>query len=287
MCVSNFHRAPLTMSEGWEDWPLLGPGWKRRTAVRKSGQSCGHSDTYYQSPTGQRFRSKPELSKFLGESVDLSCFNFKHGTLIPLEKRKKNKKKKKKATPTSPGASTSPGSPTSPVHFEKSLSFPLQSSDEHQQNGGDVKSMKACCSGCKVWFTGVEFGRSKHTVWYCAKCRANRRAFNREQKLLKSIGCGKCAACSLTENCGSCSICLLRSHNPEFGSSWKCMKRRCLKAIHKPGDCGVCQGCTATEDCEACSVCLKRQQNPDLHISRKCVKRRCHKKEITDQTRSN
>lgn len=43
-----FHGAPLTMSEGWEDWPLLGPGWKRRTAVRKSGQSLGHSDTYYQ-----------------------------------------------------------------------------------------------------------------------------------------------------------------------------------------------------------------------------------------------
>ncbi|XP_073455969.1 uncharacterized protein [Aquarana catesbeiana] len=284
MCVSNFHGAPLTMSEGWEDWPLLGPGWKRRTAVRKSGQSCGHSDTYYQSPTGQRFRSKPELSKFLGESVDLSCFNFKQGTLIPLEKRKKIKKKKKKATPTSPVVSTSPMTPTSPVQSEKRLSFPFPSSKEHQQNGKEVKSVTACCSGCKVWFTGVEFGRSKRNIWYCGNCRANRRAFNREQKLLKSTGCGNCAACSLTENCGYCSICLLRTHNPEFGSSWKCVKRRCLKAIHKPGDCGVCQGCTATEDCEACSVCLKRQQNPDLDISRKCVKRRCHKKKSGTKT---
>ncbi|XP_073455965.1 methyl-CpG-binding domain protein 1-like isoform X3 [Aquarana catesbeiana] len=272
------------MSEGWEDWPLLGPGWKRRTAVRKSGQSCGHSDTYYQSPTGQRFRSKPELSKFLGESVDLSCFNFKQGTLIPLEKRKKIKKKKKKATPTSPVVSTSPMTPTSPVQSEKRLSFPFPSSKEHQQNGKEVKSVTACCSGCKVWFTGVEFGRSKRNIWYCGNCRANRRAFNREQKLLKSTGCGNCAACSLTENCGYCSICLLRTHNPEFGSSWKCVKRRCLKAIHKPGDCGVCQGCTATEDCEACSVCLKRQQNPDLDISRKCVKRRCHKKKSGTKT---
>ncbi|XP_018414833.1 PREDICTED: methyl-CpG-binding domain protein 1 [Nanorana parkeri] len=271
MCVSNFHGAPLTMSEGWEDWPLLGQGWKRRTAVRKSGQSCGQTDTYYQSPTGQRFRSKPELAKFLGESVDLSCFNFKHGTLIPPEKRKKNKKKKKKTSPSSPATPTSPGK-------TEKLLFPLQSSDEHQQNGKKDKSVVACCTKCKVWYSGVEFGRSKQTVWYCADCRASRRAFNKEQKRLKSIGCGKCAACSLTENCGYCSICLLRSHNPEFGSSWKCMKRRCQKAIQKPGDCGECQGCTATEDCETCFVCLKRQQNPELEINRKCVKRRCQKK---------
>ncbi|KAM5146935.1 methyl-CpG-binding domain protein 1-like isoform 2-T2 [Mantella aurantiaca] len=264
------------MSEGWEDWPLLGKGWKRRTAVRKSGQSCGHSDTYYQSPTGQRFRSKPELSKFLGDSVDLSCFNFKHGTLIPLEKRKKSKKKKKKTTPSSPVASTSSVTPTSPGQSEKYLSFPIQSPDEHQQNGKEAKS--ACCISCKVWYTGVEFGRSKPNAWYCANCRASRRAYNREQKLLKTIGCGKCDACSLTENCGCCSICLLRIHNPEFRSSWKCVKRRCLKAIYKPGSCGECSACTATEDCETCSVCLKKQQYPELGINTKCMRRRCHKK---------
>nr|DBA21257.1 TPA: hypothetical protein GDO54_017929 [Pyxicephalus adspersus] len=261
------------MSEGWEDWPLLGPGWKRRIAVRKSGQSCGHSDTYYQSPTGQRFRSKPELAKFLGESVDLSCFNFKHGTLIPVENRKKSKKKKKS---TSPSRLT----PTSPVQPKKRLSFPLETPDKHKQNGTETKSMVKCCTGCKSWFSGVEFGRSKQTNWYCANCRVSRRTFNKEQMHLKSTGCGKCSACSLTENCRYCSVCLLRSHNPEFRSSWKCVKRRCLKAIHKPGDCGVCQGCTATEDCEACLVCLKRQQNPKLEINNKCVKRTCHKEKV-------
>ncbi|XP_072285222.1 uncharacterized protein [Pyxicephalus adspersus] len=157
------------MSEGWEDWPLLGPGWKRRIAIRKSGQSCGHSDTYYQSPTGQRFRSKPELAKFLGESIDLSCFNFKHGTLIPVENRKKSKKKKS----------------TSPVQPKKRLSFALQSPDEHKQNGTETKSMVKCCTGCKSWFSGVEFGQSKQTIWYCTNCCVSRRAFNKVRKFLK------------------------------------------------------------------------------------------------------
>ncbi|XP_072285221.1 uncharacterized protein [Pyxicephalus adspersus] len=199
------------MSEGWEDWPLLGPGWKRRIAIRKSGQSCGHSDTYYQSPTGQRFRSKPELAKFLGESIDLSCFNFKHGTLIPVENRKKSKKKKS----------------TSPVQPKKRLSFALQSPDEHKQNGTETKSMVKCCTGCKSWFSGVEFGQSKQTIWYCTNCCVSRRAFNKVRKFLKPGDCGVCQGCTATDDCESCSMCLKRKQNPELEINNKCMKHSC------------------------------------------------------------
>ncbi|XP_068104840.1 uncharacterized protein [Hyperolius riggenbachi] len=273
--IGEIRRRRRTMSEGWEDWPLLGPGWKRRTAVRKSGQSFGHSDTYYQSPTGQRFRSKPELSKFLGASVDLACFNFKQGTIIPVEQRL-NKTKKKKKSPSSAPSSPVPGQ--HPKLNDLGLTFTVLSPEQQKQNGTNGNSVYRCCDGCKQYFPGVELGRSKQTVFYCADCRASRRKFNREQKLLKTTGCGICSGCTLTEDCGYCSICQFHLHNPDYGKSWKCMKRRCGKRIAKPDDCGVCVGCTATEDCQTCTVCLKRQESPDLDITRSCLKRRCFKK---------
>ncbi|XP_075041722.1 methyl-CpG-binding domain protein 1-like isoform X2 [Mixophyes fleayi] len=257
--TGQFQASPVTMSEGWKDWPILGLGWKRRTAVRKSGASCGHSDTYYQSPTGKRIRSKSEMAKLLGDSVDLSMFDFKNGTVIPPEKRRTPKKH-----------SLSPKSTGESQAKKQRLSFPL-SPTQDQQIVQEDESLVVCCTGCQVWFTGVEFGKSKQTVWYCADCRASRRAFNKQQKLLKNAGCGACVACRLSENCGYCTVCLLRSHNPEFGSSWKCVKRRCVQG----GDCGNCQGCSVTEDCEACSVCIKRQQMPSHEVQEKCLKRRC------------
>lgn len=69
------------MAEDWLDCPALGPGWKRREVFRKSGATCGRSDTYYQSPTGDRIRSKVELTRYLGPACDLTLFDFKQGVL--------------------------------------------------------------------------------------------------------------------------------------------------------------------------------------------------------------
>ncbi|XP_044161972.1 methyl-CpG-binding domain protein 1 isoform X7 [Bufo gargarizans] len=266
MCVSS--ASPSTMSEGWQEWPILGPGWKRRTVTRKSGASSGLSDTYYQSPSGQRFRSRNELSKFLGDSVDLSCFDFKSGTILPAGKRKPLRVYVR--TPkTLKGTSETPPK-------KQRTSLP-KDTDQDLQNGKDVEpSQIVCCRGCDTWFTGVEFGKSKQTVWYCADCRASRRAFNKLQKQLKSSGCGLCTACRVTENCGHCTVCLLRSQNPEFGSSWKCVRRRCLQVIRKGGVCGRCPGCSMKEDCKTCTVCVTKQKSPE--ISDKCLKRWCHNK---------
>ncbi|XP_040298422.1 methyl-CpG-binding domain protein 1 isoform X2 [Bufo bufo] len=256
------------MSEGWQEWPILGPGWKRRTVTRKSGASSGLSDTYYQSPSGQRFRSRNELSKFLGDSVDLSCFDFKSGTILPAGKRKPLRVYVRTAK-TVKGASETPPK-------KQRTSLP-KDTDQDLQNGKDVEpSQIVCCRGCNTWFTGVLFGKSKQTVWYCADCRASRRADNKLQKQLKSSGCGLCTACRVTENCGHCSVCLLRSQNPEFGSSWKCVRRRCLQVIRKGGVCGRCPGCSMKEDCKTCTVCVAKQKTPE--ISDKCLKRWCHNK---------
>ncbi|XP_018087645.1 methyl-CpG binding domain protein 1 S homeolog isoform X10 [Xenopus laevis] len=261
------------MSEGWEDWPLLGPGWKRRISVRKSGASCGHIDIYYRSPTGEQMRSKIELAKYLGSSVDLSLFDFRNGVIVDKGhcSPKKKKGSQRKSLPAD-------GTVTLP-HKMPRLSLPMPALEESEQNGTAEKSVVRC-HGCKVWFAGVEFGKSKINKWHCADCRASRRAFNKEQKVYKNAGCGTCDACKVTENCGHCTICLLRSHDPEFGSSWKCVRRRCLRVLRKSDDCGMCQGCCREDDCEGCSVCLDKMHNPDIDIKEKCLLRRCMNKKL-------
>ncbi|KAI3361717.1 hypothetical protein L3Q82_001951 [Scortum barcoo] len=43
-------------------------------------------------PTGKKFRSKPQLSRYLGNTVDLACFDFRTGKMMP-GKLQKNKQR--------------------------------------------------------------------------------------------------------------------------------------------------------------------------------------------------
>uniref|UniRef100_A0A1E1WTQ7 MBD domain-containing protein n=1 Tax=Pectinophora gossypiella TaxID=13191 RepID=A0A1E1WTQ7_PECGO len=63
------------------DCPALPKGWQREEVLRKSGLSAGKVDVYYYSPTGKKFRSKAELVRYLGDSTDLSCFDFQQGQI--------------------------------------------------------------------------------------------------------------------------------------------------------------------------------------------------------------
>jgi len=73
------------------DVPGLPRGWKRTEVIRKSvsGISKGGMDVFYVSPNGRKFRTKPELSRYLGDKVDLSNFDFRTGktTVTSLRKR--------------------------------------------------------------------------------------------------------------------------------------------------------------------------------------------------------
>ncbi|XP_014321832.1 methyl-CpG-binding domain protein 2 [Myotis lucifugus] len=60
--------------------------------IRKSGLSAGKSDVYYFSPSGKKFRSKPQLARYLGNTVDLSSFDFRTGKMMP-SKLQKNKQR--------------------------------------------------------------------------------------------------------------------------------------------------------------------------------------------------
>uniref|UniRef100_A0A8C6RI53 Methyl-CpG binding domain protein 2 n=1 Tax=Nannospalax galili TaxID=1026970 RepID=A0A8C6RI53_NANGA len=72
--------------------PALPPGWKKEEVIRKSGLSAGKSDVYYFSPSGKKFRSKPQLARYLGNAVDLSSFDFRTGKMMP-SKLQKNKQR--------------------------------------------------------------------------------------------------------------------------------------------------------------------------------------------------
>ncbi|XP_016339999.1 methyl-CpG-binding domain protein 2-like [Sinocyclocheilus anshuiensis] len=82
----------MIMERKKADCPALPPGWKKEEVIRKSGMSAGKSDVYYYSPTGKKFRSKPQLSRYLGNSVDLGCFDFRTGKMMP-SKMQKNKQR--------------------------------------------------------------------------------------------------------------------------------------------------------------------------------------------------
>uniref|UniRef100_A0A452H721 Methyl-CpG binding domain protein 1 n=1 Tax=Gopherus agassizii TaxID=38772 RepID=A0A452H721_9SAUR len=276
------------MSEGWVDCPTLGPGWKRREAYRRSGATCGRTDTYYQGPNGEKFRSKIELTRFLGPSQDLTNFDFKNGVLRdPPPKVKKAQKRclslsepeppvlpeqpPPKQQPVKPEPPEQPPPPL-PERRPRKRPAPLLEPQESAQD-----AVVACCASCQNYFPGVMLPSQRRCRWLCPDCRAQRRDFNREQRFFKRVGCGACQACQIPEDCGICTVCAVRAKNPELRIGRKCLLRRCLKIVKKGFGCGVCQGCQATEDCGSCYICLRRLK-PGLKRQWKCLKRRCLKK---------
>ncbi|CAL4148848.1 unnamed protein product, partial [Meganyctiphanes norvegica] len=71
----------------------LPKGWKRQEVLRRNGLTSGKSDIYYISPSGKKFRSKPQLARYLGDSVDLSTFDYRTGKINPMLERKCKKTK--------------------------------------------------------------------------------------------------------------------------------------------------------------------------------------------------
>ncbi|CAB1331456.1 unnamed protein product [Coregonus sp. 'balchen'] len=75
----------------WE-CSALPKGWQIEEVTRKSGLSAGKSDVYYYSPTGKKFRSKPQLARYLGNQMDLSSFDFRTGKML-MSKLNKNRQR--------------------------------------------------------------------------------------------------------------------------------------------------------------------------------------------------
>ncbi|XP_039084801.1 methyl-CpG-binding domain protein 1 isoform X4 [Hyaena hyaena] len=262
------------MAEDWLDCPALGPGWKRREVFRKSGATCGRSDTYYQSPTGDRIRSKVELTRYLGPACDLTLFDFKQGILcypapkaqplaVPSRKRKK---------PSRPAKTRK--RQVGPQKGEVRKEAPRDETKANADTAPASLPAPGCCENCGISFSG-DGTRRQRLKTLCKDCRAQRIAFNREQRMFKRVGCGECEACRVTEDCGACSTCLLQlPHDVASGLFCKCERRRCLRIVERSRGCGVCRGCQTREDCGRCRVCL-RPPRPGLRRQWRCVQRRC------------
>ncbi|KAG5836386.1 hypothetical protein ANANG_G00254090 [Anguilla anguilla] len=117
-------RRQSIVDEEWEDWPVLGEGWKRKEVFRRSGFTVGKTDTYYMSPLGDRFRSKIELAKHLAGTIDISTFDFKSGMFLDLGTLRKMRKLKKfrrmsrsaRKGPSSPDFTSTPYRPQNAQH---------------------------------------------------------------------------------------------------------------------------------------------------------------------------
>ncbi|XP_074239581.1 methyl-CpG-binding domain protein 1 isoform X44 [Saimiri boliviensis] len=275
-----------SMAEDWLDCPALGPGWKRREVFRKSGATCGRSDTYYQSPTGDRIRSKVELTRYLGPACDLSLFDFKQGILCyPAPKAHSvavTSKKRKKPSRPSKTRKHQVGPQGGEVRKRQvgPQSGEIRKEAPKDETKADTVTVPAsfpapgCCENCGISFSGDSTQRQRLKT-LCKDCRAQRIAFNREQRMFKRVGCGECAACQVTEDCGACSTCLLQlPHDVASGLFCKCERRRCLRIVERSRGCGVCRGCQTQEDCGRCRICL-RPPRPGLRRQWKCVQRRC------------
>ncbi|XP_032326300.1 methyl-CpG-binding domain protein 1 isoform X18 [Camelus ferus] len=199
------------MAEDWLDCPALGPGWKRREVFRKSGATCGRSDTYYQSPTGDRIRSKVELTRYLGPACDLTLFDFKQGILCyPAPKAQSShsvaipSRKRKKAS--------------RPAKARKRQVGPQKSEVRKEAPGDETKAdadtapaslpAPGCCENCGISFSG-DGTRRQRLKTLCKDCRAQRIAFNREQRKFKL------------------------PHDVASGLFCKCERRRCLRIVER------------------------------------------------------
>nr|XP_005907776.1 PREDICTED: methyl-CpG-binding domain protein 1 isoform X8 [Bos mutus]XP_014337643.1 PREDICTED: methyl-CpG-binding domain protein 1 isoform X8 [Bos mutus] len=218
------------MAEDWLDCPALGPGWKRREVFRKSGATCGRSDTYYQSPTGDRIRSKVELTRYLGPACDLTLFDFKQGVLCyPSPKAQSlaiTSRKRKKPSKPAKARKCQVGPQKSEVRKEA----PRDDSKADTDTVPASLPAPGCCENCGISFSG-DGTRRQRLKTLCKDCRAQRIAFNREQRMFKSRWCGVCRGCQTREDCGRCRVCL-RPPRPGLRRQWKCVQRRCLRGKH-------------------------------------------------------
>uniref|UniRef100_G3PEK1 Methyl-CpG binding domain protein 1b n=1 Tax=Gasterosteus aculeatus TaxID=69293 RepID=G3PEK1_GASAC len=208
--------------EGWDEWPILGDGWKRKEVVRRSGSSIGQKDVYYLSPRGERVRSRVELISLMVGQQDMSTFDYKSG--IP------NK-----------------GSRNVDVPAQDRIKLPRPSSSRAlllPSINGEVGSEDSTlvCARCGLSFTGTWYDKQRKRPC-CPNCWAASKS--KEHPLVrfrKWIPCGQCVGCHNTVNCGQCANCKHGLQSPESRKRL-CRKRKCICPIRKQDACFLCCFC--------------------------------------------
>ncbi|CAN8177889.1 unnamed protein product [Coccothraustes coccothraustes] len=270
------------MAEGWAECPALGPGWQRREAFRKSGATSGRSDTYYRSPTGQKFRSKIELRRFLGPGHDLSNFDFKSGLQRPGPTRTRKSPKwhlpagrlpepprifKKEEAEVEVevevgGAETEKAPPSS----VQALPIPTQA----------LPPVQATPPPLQATPPSVEVTPSSSVATPLLEPPHRR---TRKRLPLEPPQDGVVALCA-----GCQSLFPGVSLPPQRRCRWLCPDCRAQRRdfnreqrFYKRVGCGTCQACRIPEDCGICSACARNPPGGPSGPGRtpKCLLRRC------------
>lgn len=194
------------------DWPGLPPGWTREECVRQCGLTAGRRDVYYFSPEGMKIRSKTQLASYLGESFDLSTFDFNTGKLLSSTVQKVQKMlAKKKSSNTCSICSK---------HFQTPSLL-----KQHKESSCKAKDEKFYCDICQKTFkngdllhkhlrlhrttagllkeqTNINNINSSPQVEYsCGTCGLQ---FQRSELLQKHVMSRTCTGPQEEFTCGSC-----------------------------------------------------------------------------------
>ncbi|XP_039176364.1 methyl-CpG-binding domain protein 1 isoform X9 [Crotalus tigris] len=357
------------MTDGWVDCPSLGPGWKRREVLRKSGTRSGHSDTYYISPRGEKIRSRVELLRLLGCSRDLTDFDYRRGIFVepntealpsaplsPTEGSPQRVKKSGKkhllhlATTTLPSKKPPylqmflepQPSPGQGLLYQKPSDLELEFLGENQVNmqsqqselpvtldqpvskprkrryqqhlppipsPGNIEDVTlqesnpkeaiARCASCQGQFPEVMLPSQRRCRWLCPDCRAQRRAFNREQRYYKKKIPPKKDSCNSKKLTAKWKPTiqrdpggnpLVRHRKKQLGVAKERKKMGCppkhpvakLKnSVHSSKNqqnrtCGECEACLLKTDCGRCDFCCDKPKFGGKNLKhQKCRWRQC------------
>uniref|UniRef100_A0A8C2ZD16 Methyl-CpG-binding domain protein 1b n=1 Tax=Cyclopterus lumpus TaxID=8103 RepID=A0A8C2ZD16_CYCLU len=277
--------------EGWDEWSILGEGWKRKEVVRRSGSSIGQKDVYYLSPRGDRVRSRVELISLMEGQLDLSTFEYKSGKFYNGEAPPIRIRHRTKFLPVS-----------YPVR-EKSVSVLPQSPAGWREATGPTLPTPTTCPP-PAW---VPKTSNPARPW---------------------IPCGQCVGCHNTTNCGQCANCKHGLQSPESRKRL-CRKRKCICPIRKVSSrvhdgyclfgcllfhpslkssdtenfsvnvdvdededmstdddddkrkrrsCGECKACLCRKDCGTCDFCVDKPKFGGSNKKRqKCRLRQCQR----------
>uniref|UniRef100_A0A3P8XEP8 Methyl-CpG binding domain protein 1b n=1 Tax=Esox lucius TaxID=8010 RepID=A0A3P8XEP8_ESOLU len=222
----------VSVEEGWEDWPALGAGWKRKAVVRRSGSSVGQSDVYYMSPSNERVRSRVELSKVLAGTLDMTMFDYKAGVFRgagqPKPLRGRRKVIKKWIPCGNCRACLITEDCGSCANCKKAL-------NPDSRNPVRCRKRKCLCPIRKVQIDGRKKEMKKIsslTPQYSdpEDFSVNVDIEDDDEEKRKRRSCGNCEACNSRTDCGTCDFCI---DKPKFGGSnkkrQKCRLRQCQR----------------------------------------------------------
>lgn len=273
--IYGYKRKRAHTDEGWVEWPSLGPGWKRKEVVRRSGSSIGQKDVYYLSPRGDRVRSRVELATVL-QGTDLTHFEYKTGKFFegdvpPVRGRPRMKKRvRDRSSSESSWMERGDGAETPDSYHRLTPNVTPKNIYGNHQMGVSLNSSTA---------------ESKQSPSFDEKQSEEkiRLPFPSSSRPLSlpSIK-GEFGSEESTLVCAKCGI--------SFTGTWydKQRKRPCCpscwatsKSIEHPLirfrkwiPCGQCVGCHNNIDCGQCANCKHALQTPETR-RRLCRKRRC------------